>query len=226
MKKISLSVVMIVLATTVFSQQARINLYGNYLFDDVFDSRYDNNNYYSININGGFQWGAGFEYMIQPKLCVELMYLHQTTNSPASYRAGAANPESYEDFDLKLDYLLLGSEAHLARDNRKLESFMGIFLGTCFLNINDASSGYSASDTRFAAAIRAGGNIWIGSRVAVKVQAQLLSIFNAGGGEFYFGSYGTGAGLNNYSTIYQFGFGGGVSFRFGGDWRKKENMVR
>lgn len=223
MKKTFLLLVMIGLSATVFSQRARINLYGSYLFDDVFDSYQDNNNYYSINVNGGLQWGAGFEYMLQSRLCIELMYLHQTTNSPTAYRAGATNPDTYTDFDLKLDYVLLGSEAHLSRANSKWESYFGIFLGTCFLNINDPGSGYSASDTRFAGALRTGANIWIGSRIGVKVQGQLLCAFHAGGGEFYFGSYGTGAALNNYSAVYQFGLGVGLSVKLGRSWNKERN---
>src|SRR5207344_1510828 len=43
--------------------EKRINLYGVWTFDDSFDSYYDNSAYYEGKIKGGFQYGAGLEFM-------------------------------------------------------------------------------------------------------------------------------------------------------------------
>ena len=49
-----------------------LNLYGAYVFDDKFDTYYSSSNYYEGKIKGGFQWGVGVEYMVQPEYGVEL----------------------------------------------------------------------------------------------------------------------------------------------------------
>ncbi len=43
------------------AQHTRLNGYAVYVFDDKFDSYYDNNNYYEGKFKGGLQWGVGLE---------------------------------------------------------------------------------------------------------------------------------------------------------------------
>jgi hypothetical protein len=47
------------------------------------------------------------------------------------------------------------------------------------------------------------------------LQAQLQSAVQAFGGGLFVGTGGVGAGVNSYSTIMQFGLGGGLVFKFG-----------
>ena len=69
------------------------------------------------------------------------------------------------------------------------------------------------SATKFAWGLRIGGVIWASEKVGVRLQAQLLSAVQSMGGGFYFGTGGAGAGVTSYSTIYQFGLGGGLVFK-------------
>ena len=113
MKK-SFFLILLVIATTVASaQRARLNAYGAYVFDDKFDSYYDPYNYYNGKINGGGQWGLGIEYMLQPKYCLEVMWIHQSTHAPTYYWDGTTTiNEKYSNFDLNIDYALIGGDGH------------------------------------------------------------------------------------------------------------------
>ena len=63
----------------------RVNLYGGYVFDDKFDTYYSSSSYYEGKIKGGFQWGIGAEYMVQPQYGIELLYIRQDTEAPTRY---------------------------------------------------------------------------------------------------------------------------------------------
>ena len=67
MKKIILSAILIAgLTTMATAQHARINLYGSYVFDDKINNNYSSTSYTNATINGGFQYGIGAEFMVQP----------------------------------------------------------------------------------------------------------------------------------------------------------------
>jgi len=68
---------------------------------------------------------------------------------------------------------------------------------------------------KFAWGLRLGGIIWTPGRVGIKLQAQLLSAVQSAGGSVYFGTGGAGAGVSMYSSMYQFGVGGGLVFALG-----------
>jgi len=87
--------------------------------------------------------------------------------------------------------------------------------GMAIVDARSPETGYSASATKFAWGARLGCNIWATNRVGLKLQTQFMSIVQAAGGSLYFGSGGVGTGLSTYSTIYQFGLGGGLTFKLG-----------
>ncbi|HEY5748780.1 MAG TPA: hypothetical protein VIU12_22075 [Chryseolinea sp.] len=198
---------------TAYAQKIRINLYGAYVFDDKFDSYYSNNSYYEGKIKGGLQWGGGIEYMVRPEYGVELLYLRQSTHAPTTYSAGIATLQT--DFDLGLNYILLGGGRHALSSSGKLEGFGGLMAGMVIADLKDPDSGRSASATKFAWGLRLGGIAWASDAVGIKLQAQLLSAVQSAGGGFYFGTGGAGAGVSTYSTIYQFSLGGGLVFKVG-----------
>jgi hypothetical protein len=60
-----------------------------------------------------------------------------------------------------------------------------------------------------------GSNIWFSKSAGIKLNVGMQSVTQAAGGGLYFGSGGgVSAGLESYSTIYQFTIGGGLIFRF------------
>jgi hypothetical protein len=90
-----------------------------------------------------------------------------------------------------------------------------LFAGVAISDIDNPENGNSSSATKFAWGLRLGANIWATEKVGVKLQAQLFSAVQSAGGGFYFGTGGSGVGLSTYSTIYQFGLGGGLTFKLG-----------
>jgi hypothetical protein len=54
----------------------------------------------------------------------------------------------------------------------------------------------------------------VAQNIGIKLQAQLLSAVQSLGGGIFVGTGGVGAGVASYSTLYQFGLGGGLVFRF------------
>jgi hypothetical protein len=217
MKRISLFILLITITIAASSQQKlRLNGYANYVFDDSYDSYYDPHNYYNGKIQGGFQGGVGLEYMIQPRYCVELMWLHQSTHAPTYYWDGASSlKEKYANFETNIDYVMIGGDGHFSQPKSKVEGYGGLFLGMAFLGAKNPDNGNHGTTEKFAWGARLGANVWAGEKFGIKLQAQLTSVSQGAGGGLYFGTGGAGVGLSTYSSIYQFGLGGGLTFKLG-----------
>ncbi len=211
MKKIIVTAIILFSANMIMAQSTQISIYGGYVFDDKFDSYYSNSSYYEGKIKGGLQWGAGIEFPINNIFGVELLYLRQDTSSPTTFSNGIFDLE-YVDFDLAINYLMLGGLHHYRKPDQPFEFFSGGLLGAMFGKAKNPENGNSESITKFSWGIRGGGIYWASEKVGIKIQAQLLSAVQAVGGGYYFGSYGGGVGLNSYSTIYQFSLGGGLVY--------------
>jgi hypothetical protein len=200
--------------TTTSSNQRniRINVYGNYVFDDKFDAYSDNGKYYNGTLKGGFQGGIGIDLQAGPNKHIELLYLRQETTAPIHFYNNISTRDI--NSDVTVSYIMLGGTNSFRKPGSQVEGFGGLMLG---VGIVDASSDVgSGSSTKFAWGLRAGGIIWTASeRVGIKLQGQLLSISQGIGGGFYFGTGGAGAGVSSYSSIYQFTLGGGLVFALG-----------
>ena len=197
------------------AQKLRANVYAMYAFDDSFESYYTDYVYYHGKIKGGIRPGIGLEYMLRPNSGLEIMWHHQTTTAPTTFRAEGAFYEDRADFDLNLDYIMLGGNSYIRSANGMLEGYGGLSAGMAIVNIENPNNSEEASATKFAWGFRLGGNIWVSSRVGIKLQGDLLSIVQGAGGGLYFGTGGAGAGISTYSTMYQFGLGGGLTFKIG-----------
>jgi len=97
-----------------------------------------------------------------------------------------------------------------------VEGFGGGMLGAAFINVDNPDNGNSNNATKFAWGLRLGANIWASERVAIKLKADVLSAVQGAGGGLYFGTGGGGVGVSTYSSMYQFGLGGGIAFALGG----------
>jgi len=195
-----------------------INLYGSYVFDDKFDTYYSSNSYYEGQIKGGFQWGIGVEYMVHSEYGVELLYYRQDTSAPTRYYGVVGGLGSGEaNLDLAMNYIMLAPTKHFLTSNEKLEGFAGLMAGMVIAEAtNPDPTGLGTGEdsaTKFAWGLRLGGIFWASEKVGIRLQTQLLSATQAMGGGFYFGTGGAGAGVSSYSTIYQFGLGGGIVFK-------------
>jgi hypothetical protein len=217
MKKVFLLLFLLTLmSVNLRAQKIRANVYAMYEFDDSFESYYSDYVYYHGKIKGGLQGGIGLEYMLRPNKGLEIMYLHQSTTAPTYFNEdGYQWSENHEDFDLNIDYIMLAGSSYIRNATGKLEGFGGLMMGMAIVGLENPSSGENASATKFAWGFRLGGNIWLSDRIGIKLQGDLLSIVQGAGGGLYFGTGGAGAGISTYSTMYQFGLGGGLTFKIG-----------
>ncbi len=221
MKKIILSLCLIAgIASIATAQKIRLNAYGSYTFNDGIDYNGGATAYFNGTINGGFQYGAGLEFMIPngQGSAVEVKYLHQDSKAPFTYystgSAGVpAGPKS-ETADLGINYYMVNGTKYFTLNNDMIEPFAGFGLGV--LNINSKNNGTTGGGSRtvFAWELKAGTNIWVGKKVGIKLQADLLSGAAATGGSYFWGYWGP-VYATTYTALYQFSLGGGLVFKLG-----------
>ena len=203
--------VLFIVSTSITSAQVRLNFYGSYVFDDGFEVYGDAANYYNGKVKGGFQWGAGAQYVIAPNASAELLYINHSTTAPTTFKFGTNNLKT-EDFNVNLNYIMLSGDGLYTRG--KAEGYAGLMAGVLLSDVSAPSVGKSSSNTDFAWGGRIGTTIWTSSRLGIKLQALLLSSAKATGGETYFSWYGP-IYLSTYSTLWQFSLGGGLTYRLG-----------
>ena len=197
------------LAGTSFAQNVRLNGYSSYVFDDNVDSYYDPYNYYDGTIKGGYCWGIGAEFLPAPTKGIELKYLRRSTTAPMEYYK---NTLKHSTFDVNLNYILLGGNNYF-KTGGKVEPYAGADIGMALVYITNQESGAEDNATKFAWGLKLGTNIWINEKIGLKLQADLLSVVQSAGGGLYFGTGGAGAGVSAYSTMYQWGLGGGLTYK-------------
>ena len=176
----------------------------------TFASRTDFYNDYG-RIAGGLNLGGSIKFNINRSTGIEVLYSHMSTTS-GIYQYGPDRTQ-LAGGNLNLDYIMLGPVQSFNIPNSTVRPFIGVLLGAAIFT-PDANSGNS-SDTRFAMGFQLGTNIYVSPRVGIQLKAQLLSPVDGAGGGFYFSNYGSGGGLNTYSSIYQFSLGGGLIIGLG-----------
>jgi hypothetical protein len=207
------AIVMAMVCTVASAQKIRLNGYSAYVFNDNVDSRYDAGNYYEGTINGGYQWGVGLEFMADAYRGIELKYIRQDALAPMNY--AIAGDVKRKEFELGINYILLGGSNYFPVSNPKISPYAGLGLGACIIDVKNPLPGGESSKTNFAWNIKLGTNIWLSDKVGLKLQTELLSAIQGAGGGLYFGTGGAGAGVSTYSTMYQFSLGGGLTFKMG-----------
>src|SRR4051812_1652402 len=109
-KLILLSLLMVFFCSKAYMQNTRLNVYGNYVFDDDVDSYYSNTSYFNGKIKGGFLWGFGLEYKLHQTSSVELTYMREDTKAPMEYYDGGVKRA---DLDMSINYLMIGGNTVL-----------------------------------------------------------------------------------------------------------------
>ena len=215
MKKIMLiPVLLFIVASASAQSKLRLNGYASYVFNDGFDEANDVNTYFRGKVNGGLQWGGGLEFFTNPYYSLELMYLNKSTTAPVDFRAGLTTQARHEDFDVSLNYILLAGNRFKPMSNGKVEGFGGLMMGVLISDVKSPSTGESGSNTNFAWGGRLGANIWLSDRIGLRLTTQILASTKATGGDLYFSYYGPIV-LEDYTTLWQYGLGGGLTFRLG-----------
>lgn len=211
MKKVLISLALIVAVVSTASAQVRLNVYSAYVFDDGFEVYGDVSNYFKGTTKGGYQWGAGVQYVFSPNSSAELLYINRSTSAPTTFKFGT-NDVKTEDFQITHNYIMLAGDG--LYNKGKVEGYAGLMAGALISDVEAPSVSKSASNTDFAWGGRLGVTIWASPKVGIKLQSQMLAASKATGGETYFTWYGP-IYLNSYSTLWQFSLGGGLTFKLG-----------
>jgi hypothetical protein len=136
---------------------------------------------------------------------IEFLYNRLDTKAPMTYYNNGVKSGTY---DCGINNFMLAMNRYFVA-TEKMEAYGSVMAGVTSFKIGTATA------TKFGYGFRLGANFWASPRVALKLQAQLMSASQAVGGGFYLGTGGAGAGVSSYSTFYQFGLGGGLAFRLG-----------
>jgi hypothetical protein len=206
MKKFSIVLVaLFAMVSELKAQTISINAFGGYTFDDKL---YFNNA--DATIRGGGMWGVSAEGISPSGGALELLYQYQSTSIPVyGYTRAGHELLNPDNTDGVISYLLLNGIQYF-HVNYTAEPYAGLGAGVAFISAN---AGQSA--TKFAWDLKGGVKIKAGHALAFKIGAQLLSSLQQSGTAYYY-YYGQPYAYATYTTIWQFGFTGGVTFDFGG----------
>lgn len=176
----------------------------------TFASRTDFYNTFG-RIDDGVNFGGSIKFNVSRSFGLEVLYSHMSTTSGLYYYGSDYSPIGSSN--LKLDYIMAGPIESFGIPGSTVRPFVGALLGAAILT-PDAASGY-ASNTKFAVGFQLGTNIYVSPRVGIQLKAQLLSPVDGAGSSFFLSPYGSGGGLDTYSSIYQFSLGGGLIIGLG-----------
>lgn len=196
-KRVFLLVLPAVAVILAAGQKTRLNLYSAYVLDGSYIS-VDNDTYNNGKIKGGMQWGGGVEYSVHPQCRVELMYLAQHT----------VNSMHSQNFDLGLNYILVGCNYYSKGPHQGLEAYAGLAAGVLFADIENPGNDRHTLADKFSWSAKLGCNIWTG-RVGIRLQSQLLSSVFSMKKDIDGGA----RSLGGFASLVQLGIGGGLTYQ-------------
>ncbi|MCB0794199.1 MAG: hypothetical protein KDB88_05635 [Flavobacteriales bacterium] len=187
------------------SAQFRFNAFGGYTFQDRFNlgGSYLGYQYQEGRVKDAPHFGGGFEFMTGKNTAIELYGQYQPTEGYLR-----TTFLEYGPYEVNATYIMLGG--------MRYQPFSPAVSGYGGLSIGMAIMGGDGSSTKLAWGGKLGIMVNASETVGIKLGGQLLSPIQGAGGGLYFGTGGASAGVSTYSTIYQFGFTGGLSIAFGG----------
>ena len=173
----------------------------------------DRNDYYGAysRIADGVSYGGSVKFNVNRSFGIEVLYSHMNTTSGLYNYGPDHSPISATN--LSMDYIMAGPVQSFTIPNSTVRPFLGAMLGAAIMT-PAMGSGYS-QQTDFAMGFQFGTNIYLSPRTAIQLKAQLLSPVDAAGTSFFFSNYGSGVGINGYSSTYQFSLGGGLIIGLG-----------
>ncbi|MBL8006134.1 MAG: hypothetical protein JNJ56_01270 [Ignavibacteria bacterium] len=201
------------------AQQFRLNLYSGYNFDDDVEAVTNNYNYFNGTIKGNYQWGLGFEYIVKPTYGIELLYYRMDTDVDVNYNTSNSNlPDSSKQtsFGLGSNFIMLAGNKYLPIPRSIVYGYGSLMAGLSIMTNKDPLPGATEdSKTSFAWGGKLGFGFNFSKSVGLTIYGSVLSAVQNVDGGFYLGTGGVGAGLNSESSMYQFGLGGALVFKFG-----------
>jgi hypothetical protein len=183
---------------TAVAQSLAVNVFGGYTFQDKINF----SSGYGVIEDGG-HWGGSIEYGVNEYMSAELLYQRMDT------RAVLYGPYRSEAGGLGINYIMVGAVKYTGLGG-PVSPYGGLAGG---IGVFDGKDFSTSNVVRFAFGLKLGVLFNVSEKIGIRVQGQMLSPVQGAGGGFYFGTGGTGASISTYSTIYQFGFTGGLQYK-------------
>jgi hypothetical protein len=185
------------------AQTVEVTPFGGYVFGGSMSGTSAN-----VHINGAAQYGGIISIGVSRVMDVDLLYNRSDTKADLDsyYVLQGYKPQ----IPLSINYMHIGFTKNF-RINPTVSPFVGFNLGACLF--------YPKADYQdawfFSVGMNAGAKVYFSKRVGLRLQAQGLVPIQGSGFSFFVGSGGSGGGVSMYSTLFQFGFTGGLIFRLG-----------
>ncbi len=203
-KLILLLTIFICLAKMSQAQTVELTPFGGYVFAGTMNGDYGN-----IRFRDNAQYGGMLSFAISRVMDVDLLYNRSDTKGEISY-LNAINNIKYEEVPLSINYMHVGFTKNF-RVNPKVSPFVGFNLGACLMAPKDTY----VDQWFFSVGVNAGAKIYFSKRVGLRLQAQGMIPVQGTAFSMFVGTGGASSGVSVYSTLFQFGFTGGLIFRLG-----------
>lgn len=151
-------------------------------------------------------YGGMFSIGVSRSFDIDLIYNRIDTKAEVNL----VNFPYYES-SLSINYMNIGFTKNF-RINNTVCPFFGFSMGACLMAPKNE---YNYDYWFFDFGLSGGAKIYFNKWLGLRLQAQMNVPMQAAGYTFYFGGGGYSSGVSVYSTMVQFGFTGGLIFRFG-----------
>jgi hypothetical protein len=187
------------------AQSVEVTPFGGYVFGGNMQGDYGD-----VHINGNAQYGGMISFAVSRVMDVDLIYNRSDTRAQVNYFAGGPYVQTYLDIPISINYMQVGFTKNF-RVNPTVSPFVGLNIGACdFAPKEDYSDAWF-----FSVGINAGAKVYFSKRIGLRLQAQGFVPVQGTAFSMFVGTGGSSAGVSVYSTLFQFGFTGGLIFRLG-----------
>jgi hypothetical protein len=187
------------------AQKVEVTPFGGYVFGGTMYGDYGD-----VHINDNAQYGGMISIAVSRVMDVDLIYNRSDTKAQVNYFSVNGYTKPYVDVPLSINYMQLGFTKNF-RVHPKVSPFLGFNLGAClFAPKEDYSDAWF-----FSMGFNGGAKFYLSNRFGLRIQAQGYIPVQGAGFAMFVGTGGTSTGVSVYSTLFQFGFTGGLIFRLG-----------
>lgn len=192
-------------AATLFAQQLHLNAFAGYTFRERVNiaGTYNGLRYNSVVMEDGEHFGGSLEFEFRPNVAIDIRYQYQPTTGFADHGI------SRTPFNLDVHFITLGVLRY-REFSEKASGFGGLMIGA---GIFDSDKFYHSN---FSVGVQGGVLVKFSDALGLRLGAQVMSPVQGAGGGLFFGTGGASVGIQTFSTVFQFGFTGGLRFSFGG----------
>jgi hypothetical protein len=186
------------------AQKVELTPFGGYVFAGTLDGSNG-----SVRFRDAAQYGGMLSIAVSRVIDIDLIYNRSDTYGELTWYT-PYNNMTYQEVPLSINYMNIGFTKNF-RVNPTVSPFFGFNLGASLFAPKEDYTDEWLFDMGF----NAGAKVYFSKRIGIRLQAQGYIPIQAAGFSMFVGTGGSGTAMSVYSTLFQFGFTGGVIFRLG-----------